>query len=433
MLGRHLRPAGGRARGQGQQRQRRAGRGPPAAARGACGSRWSTRPTRPTRCPPCDLVIDAAYGTGFRGEYHGAAIAGGAPVLAVDIPSGVDGLTGEAAGRRARAPTRTVTFAALKPGLLLEPGRDAGRRGRGGRHRARRLAAPRPTSSRPPTSPAGCRTGRRRPTSGSARCGSWPGRPGMTGAAALARRGGAAGRRRLRAAQHARAAPTTAGVPVEVVRRRPARRAAGPTSVLDGLDRFARARRRQRPRAREARRATPRSVAPVVAASAVPTVVDGDGLTALGADVGRRVVGPRRTVLTPHDGEFDRLAGAAARAPTASPRPATWPARPARSCCSRARPRSSPTRTARCSSSTTGDARLATAGTGDVLAGDHRRAARPGPRPAPGRGRRSVPPRSGRRPRLAPRPGGRRPADPAARSARPSSAAHRPRPTQPDT
>src|SRR2546425_1274584 len=42
-------------------------------------------------------------------------------VLAVDIPSGVDGLTGEAAEGAARADV-TVTFAALKPGLLLWPG-----------------------------------------------------------------------------------------------------------------------------------------------------------------------------------------------------------------------------------------------------------------------------------------------------------------------
>ena len=48
-------------------------------------------------------------------------------MLAVDIPSGVDGLTGQA-GDGAVTATRTVTFAALKPGLLLSPGRQlAGR------------------------------------------------------------------------------------------------------------------------------------------------------------------------------------------------------------------------------------------------------------------------------------------------------------------
>jgi hydroxyethylthiazole kinase-like uncharacterized protein yjeF len=74
----------------------------------------------PPRLPPSDLVIDAAFGTGFRGDYH-APDAGGAPVLAVDIPSGVDGQTGEA-DDGAVAAQATVTFAALKPGLLLGRG-----------------------------------------------------------------------------------------------------------------------------------------------------------------------------------------------------------------------------------------------------------------------------------------------------------------------
>jgi NAD(P)H-hydrate epimerase len=63
----------------------------------------------PPALPRSDLVVDAAYGTGFRGEYH-APDPSGAPVLAVDIPSGVDGTTGEAgddavrADRRSRSP-----------------------------------------------------------------------------------------------------------------------------------------------------------------------------------------------------------------------------------------------------------------------------------------------------------------------------------------
>src|SRR5207237_9534560 len=56
----------------------------------------------PDRLPSCDLVIDAAYGTGFHGDYR-APDPCGAPVLAVDIPSGVHGLTGEAAQGAVRA------------------------------------------------------------------------------------------------------------------------------------------------------------------------------------------------------------------------------------------------------------------------------------------------------------------------------------------
>jgi len=72
------------------------------------------------RLPAVDLVIDAAYGTGFRGTYD-APDTGAARVLAVDIPSGVDGLTGVAEGRVLSA-ERTITFAALKPGLLFHDG-----------------------------------------------------------------------------------------------------------------------------------------------------------------------------------------------------------------------------------------------------------------------------------------------------------------------
>ena len=67
-----------------------------------------------------DLVIDAAYGTGLPRRAPCPRCVG-APVLAVDIPSGIDGTTGEDADEALTA-VRTVTFAALKPGLVLEPG-----------------------------------------------------------------------------------------------------------------------------------------------------------------------------------------------------------------------------------------------------------------------------------------------------------------------
>ncbi len=79
-------------------------------------------PTPPT-LPASDLVIDAAFGSGFHGAFDAPVIAPDTPVLAVDIPSGVDARTGAVAdGCHPWRATRTVTFAALKPGLILGPG-----------------------------------------------------------------------------------------------------------------------------------------------------------------------------------------------------------------------------------------------------------------------------------------------------------------------
>jgi len=77
-----------------------------------------------------DLVIDALLGTGFKGDITGLYADTiriirdlKAPVLSVDIPSGVDGDTG-AARDTAVAADATVTFGLLKPGLFLPPGRE---------------------------------------------------------------------------------------------------------------------------------------------------------------------------------------------------------------------------------------------------------------------------------------------------------------------
>ena len=75
-----------------------------------------------------DVVIDAVFGTGFRGvpeDEWGSAIeimnASGSPVVAVDIPSGVDGATGAVEGEAISAAI-TVTFGAAKVGVILLPG-----------------------------------------------------------------------------------------------------------------------------------------------------------------------------------------------------------------------------------------------------------------------------------------------------------------------
>ena len=71
---------------------------------------------------PADLVIDAAYGTGLQRAYS-PPDPGRVPVLAVDIPSGLSGLTGQVPdGGGAMPAVATVTFASLKPGLLLGSG-----------------------------------------------------------------------------------------------------------------------------------------------------------------------------------------------------------------------------------------------------------------------------------------------------------------------
>ena len=77
-----------------------------------------------------DLIIDALLGTGSSGEPRGPfgdlirlANDSGRPVLAVDVPSGIDSDTGQAAGDAVRA-VETVTFGLPKIGLLSHPARE---------------------------------------------------------------------------------------------------------------------------------------------------------------------------------------------------------------------------------------------------------------------------------------------------------------------
>src|SRR4051812_4209869 len=76
-----------------------------------------------------DVIVDALFGTGFSGTPRAAAgrlieamNEADAPIVAVDVPSGVDASSGAVAGDAVRAAV-TVTFAGRKVGQLVAPGR----------------------------------------------------------------------------------------------------------------------------------------------------------------------------------------------------------------------------------------------------------------------------------------------------------------------
>lgn len=77
-----------------------------------------------------DLVVDAIFGTGFRGAVSGAAAAAvdminasGLPVVSMDVPSGLNCDTGRVSGACVRA-DMTVTAAYAKRGFFLYPGSE---------------------------------------------------------------------------------------------------------------------------------------------------------------------------------------------------------------------------------------------------------------------------------------------------------------------
>ena len=99
------------------------------AASAARGWKYPVLPFNPQAIGKPALIIDALFGAGLnrpvKGEPHDmieAINANGAPVLSIDLPSGINGDTGAVMGIAVRA-TETVTFFRRKPGHLLLPGR----------------------------------------------------------------------------------------------------------------------------------------------------------------------------------------------------------------------------------------------------------------------------------------------------------------------
>lgn len=103
---------------------------PPRAGSDAAGAaaRWRGMVTEfvPAAAARADLVIDAVFGAGLARDVDGVVantLRAARRVVAVDVPSGLDGATGKVRGYAPHAEL-TVTFFRLKPGHLLLPGRD---------------------------------------------------------------------------------------------------------------------------------------------------------------------------------------------------------------------------------------------------------------------------------------------------------------------
>lgn len=258
----------------------------------------------PPVLPACDLVIDAAYGTGFRGAYDAPALPSGVPVLSVDIASGVDADTGAAPGAPFHA-TQTVTFAAYKPGLLQGAGP-----GCSGQVRVVDIGVVLAGSGAALIEDADVAAHvperQRQSHKWSTALGIASGSVGMEGSAILCTRGAmAAGSGMIRLGNPGN---PSADWPTEAVRVH----LEGPRWAEAFLAAAQKCRAIVVGPGLGTDDITQEEIRAVIAGALTPLVIDADAITALGdAAAARRLVAGRSapTVLTPHDGEFARVAG----------------------------------------------------------------------------------------------------------------------------
>ena len=319
------------------------------------------------------LAIDAIFGAGLARPVDGEARAviealdrGGAPVVAVDVPSGVDGATGEVRGAAPRAAV-TVTFFRKKPGHLLLPGRircgeTAARPDRHSRDRAR---------------PDGAADRRKRPRLVARRAAAaWPRSHKYTRGHALVAGGAVmtgAARLGARAAARLGAGLVTVAAPEPVFRRlcrgadRYHRPAGGAGSTISAGSSMIPRRNAALIGPGAGVSGETRDKVLAILAAGRRAVLDADALSAFADDPKALFAAIRSpVVMTPHDGEFARLfETAGGKLDRAAARGAAeW-------CCHRAEGGdtviAAPDGRAAINADAPPD--LATAGSGDVLAG----------------------------------------------------------------
>lgn len=359
----------------------------PAEVQGLAGdmlARWQRRGGPVTTDPRqalarADMAVDCLLGTGVEGaprEPEAGAVAAltrfDGPIIACDVPTGVDGATGEVAEPAVRA-TRTVALGAHKAGLWLPPARHhAGEIVLGdldivdvGDEPVAWVLEPEEVGERCPAPEPGVHKKSRGVVTVVA------GSPGMSGAAALVARGAQAGGAGLvRICTPAAVRDVVAGlVPEALTVPLPNNaREAAETVEAACADADAMALGPGLGGSNGARQL----VASALSRVAAPTVVDADGLNALAREPGPLTErAAPALVLTPHPGELARLVGTSSaevlgrRLSVAAERAVEWDAVVVAK--GPATVVASPDR--RTWITPTGGPELATGGTGDVLTG----------------------------------------------------------------